>query len=308
MIERISAPNDLLERWLSACLRGFLKITFRSLIGSKLSVHAQRKWVDALALLLPGDSGIKKHVRFLGDISVTTLMPKRVQKDGVILFLHGGAFCLGNPYTHRSLCTRLGLDSGLPIWIPDYRLAPEHPYPAALQDAIKTYEAILKEGYAAHSIVIAGDSAGASLAFALAITLNKAAKSPPACVMMISPVTMGNTLRQKSTLGGREDPMLTMDWLNQSIRWFDAPHSAVEFAPLEISLNGLPPLLIQVGQEEMLLNDSLQLEAHALQSGVSCKLEIYLERWHVFHLQSFYLKSSRAAIRAMARFALDHIS
>ena len=123
MIERISAPNDLLERWLSACLRGFLRITFRSLIGSKLSVHAQRKWVDALALLLPGNSGIKKHVRFLGDISVTTLMPKRVQKDGVILFLHGGAFCLGNPYTHRSLCTRLGLDSGLPIWIPDYRLA-----------------------------------------------------------------------------------------------------------------------------------------------------------------------------------------
>lgn len=308
MIERISAPKDLLERGLASFLRGFLIVTFRSFIGPRLSIHAQRKWVQVLALLMPGRLGVKKEHKKIGTLDVAIFMPNKSKKKGAILFLHGGAFCLGNPFTHRSLCSNLAIDSGLPVWIPDYRLAPEHPYPAALEDAITSYQALIDQGYSPRDIAIAGDSAGGSLALALAITLNRAGKAAPACVMMASPVTNGNAPRQKRAMGGRDDPMLTMGWIDQGVRWFNPPSDAIEFSPLTTNLNGLPPLLIQVGQEEILLNDSLGLESQAEKSGVSCRLELYLERWHVFHLQSFYLKSSRAAIKAMTRFALSHIS
>lgn len=308
MIIRIPAPNDPLERGLAAFLRGFLITTFRSLIGPRLGVKSQRKWVQFLALLMPGHLGLKKRHRDFNGLAVNILTPRNLKKPGAILFFHGGAFCLGSPYTHRSICSNLSYDSGLPVWVPDYRLSPEHPYPCALEDAVAAYEEMLRHGIKASNIVIAGDSAGASLALALTITLNGLGKDRPACVMLASPVTDGNSPRQKRAMGGRDDPMLTMGWLHQGLTWFNPPSDASAFSPLKIDLSGLPPILIQVGQEEILLNDSLQLEDHAVKSGVDCRLELYLERWHVFHLQSFYLKSSRAAIKAMATFALSHIS
>ena len=302
---QINAPTGWIEKFLAAFLRLFLRLTFKTLIGPGTSVKAQRRWVQLLALLMPGRGGIASRSVDVNGLSVEVLSPKKSDSKNVILFLHGGAFCLGSNFSHRSLCSHLAFESGMPIWVPNYRLAPEHPYPAALDDAVSIYQALLRQGYSSQHIVIAGDSAGGSLALALAIRLKKMGVSFPACIALISPVTDGLAIRQAQLLGGRGDPMISYEWLAQGLNWFNPPETS-EFSPLKIDLTGLPPMLIQVGQEEILLNDSLQLEARATHFNVACHLECYLERWHVFHLQTLYLKSSKDAIRSLVQFIHQH--
>ncbi|MET3120868.1 acetyl esterase/lipase [Oxalobacteraceae bacterium GrIS 2.11] len=306
MINKIQPPSGLIERFQAGFLRIFLRTAFKTMIGPRSSVATQRIWVQLLALLMPGKIGLRRHRQNLSGLDIQIISPRQNVGKSVILFLHGGAFCLGNNFTHRSLCSHLAFESRLPVWIPNYRLAPEHPYPCALDDAVDVYRELLRH-YPAQQIVIAGDSAGASLALALALRLKQRALQQPACMLLISPVTDGQALRREQLMGGRGDPMISAGWLGQGVSWLNAPEQS-EFAPLLHDLSGLPPMLIQVGEEEILLNDSLQLEQLATQAGVECRLEYYLERWHVFHLQSFYLKSSKLAIGAMARFAQAHLS
>jgi len=305
MMNKIQPPSGLIERFQAEFLRIFLRSAFKTMIGPRSGVATQRTWVQLLALLMPGKIGLRRHRQNLNGLDIEVVSPGRVVGSSVILFFHGGAFCLGNNFTHRSLCSHLAYESKLPVWIPNYRLAPEHPYPCALDDAFDVYRELMRH-YPAQHIVIAGDSAGASLALALALRLKKHAIDQPACMLLISPVTDGQALRQEKLLGGRGDPMISAGWLGQGVSWLNAPQQS-EFAPLKQDLSGLPPMLIQVGEEEILLNDSLQLEQQAEKAGVSCRLEYYLERWHVFHLQSFYLKSSKLAIGAMAQFAQAHL-
>lgn len=268
---------------------------------------AQRKWARMLALLMPGRMSLASRFESLAGVEVQILSPKRMETRGVVLYLHGGAFCLGGSQTHRGLCSHIALESGMPVWIPNYRLAPEHPYPCALEDALAVYEALLQRGYSSNSIVLAGDSAGGTLSLALAIYLNRLGRTAPAALALISPLTDASATHDTTLLGVRGDPMVTRAWLNQGLKWLHVPHGVPEFSPLQTDLSGLPPMLIQAGEEEILLPDSIQLEAHAQSCKVPCRLEIYKERWHVFHLQAFYLRSSRQALKAMALFARDSI-
>ncbi len=276
--------------------------TFRSLIGPQLSAVWQRRWVWVLALLMPSRSGVSRVDATIDGLSVQIVTPKHSAHKGAILYLHGGAFCLGSAHTHRSICSHLAYASALPVWVPNYRLAPEHPYPCALDDALATYNALLRSGLTEDQIVISGDSAGASLALALAIRLQQTGRTAPAGLVLISPVTDMDADRSHVAMTGRGDPMITQDWLRQGIAWFNAPKATPEFSPLNIDLHGLPPMLIQAGEEEILLSDSVKLTAHAEASGVECRLEVYQARWHVFHLQTFYLHSSKKAVMTMATF------
>ncbi len=296
----IPAPQGRLEKLVAGFLRLFLRATFRPLMGPRMGPGAQRRWARILSLFMPGRRGVSRRFDKIAGLDVEILAPRTGSAGGVVLYLHGGAFCLGSSQTHGGLCSHLAFESGMPVWIPNYRLAPEFPYPCALDDALAVYDTMLQRGYSSHSIVLAGDSAGASLALALAIHLKSLGRCAPAGLALVSPITDAKATRGAKVPGVRGDPMVTQAWLQQGLKWFNAPQDVPEFSPLDVDLSGLPPMLVQAGREEILLPDAIRLEAHAQHCNVPCRLEIYEERWHVFHLQAFYLKSSRQAIKAMA--------
>ena len=218
--------------------------------------------------------------------------------------MHGGAFCLGSPQSHRAITTRLAAASRSDVWVPDYRLAPEHPYPAALDDALYCYQILLARGHDAGNIIVAGDSAGGALALALTLTLRDKGLRQPGKLMLISTVADIDRLDQTITEKAAIDPMLRSGWLQQAMGWYACPKDAASHRPLEADLSNFPPMLLQVGDQEILLQDTLRLAAHAKRFGNQVTLQVYGERWHDFHLQAAMLKSSRQAIRELAAFAI----
>ncbi|MBN3791487.1 alpha/beta hydrolase fold domain-containing protein [Burkholderia sp. Ac-20353] len=303
----VAAPGGALEALNAGFLRGFLRVGFRSLIGPPFGVGLQRRVVGLLSPLMPGIGGMIRYRTSAGGVPAEVVAPKRGDAGGAILYLHGGAFCVGGPGTHRSVTTRLADESGLAVWTPDYRLAPEHPYPAALDDALAAYAALRAQGHAPARIVVAGDSAGGALALALAIALRDRGEPAPAGLLLISPVTdpalRGDTLNSRSS----DDPMIRRGWLEQGLRWYHGAAAAAARGPLDTDLRGLPPMLIQAGDQEVLLSDAQRLTDHALACGVPCRLEVHAARWHVFHLQSFYLRSARDALGTLAGFARERV-
>jgi len=299
---RIAAPPALAERLQAGFQRAFLRACFRSLIGPPFSARFQRRAVALLAPLMPGVGGVRLRQARVQGVPIEILTPDEMQ-GGIILYLHGGAFCLGGPRTHRSITTRLARDAGMTLWAPDYRLAPEHPYPAAIDDAATCYQAILASGIQASEIVLAGDSAGGALALALALRLRDSGQPLPAGLALVSPVAdpgmRGESVRARAGI----DPMVRAAWLAQGLRWYACPRETGVHAPLTSSLHGLPPMLVQVGEQEILHDDAVRLAAHAKACGVSCTFEEYAQRWHVFHLQAFYLRSAAHAIVRLAAFA-----
>jgi len=304
----VAAPQDTVERAMASFLRGLLRTSFRPLIGPPFGAKFERAVVSLLTPLMPGVGGVIRYRDTVGNVPVEVIAPKRGDTGGVVLYLHGGAFCLGSPATHRSVTTRLAVESGMPVWVPDYRLAPEHPYPAALDDALACYQALRERGYASDRIVIAGDSAGGALALSLALALKQRGAHAPAGLLLISPVTDGGLSGASLATRRRADPMIRKGWLEQGLRWYRAPNHAAPAHPLKTDLRGLPPMLIQAGDQEVLLSDSTRLAEHAAACGVPCRLEVHMARWHVFHLQSFYLRSAREAIRTLARFARERVT
>lgn len=301
----LAPPRSPLERATAAFLRVFLKRVFRSLIGPPQSARMQRFVVGLLSPLMPGCLGVTRSRQMLNDLAVEVVKPAGRHGDKVILYLHGGAFCVGSPQSHRSITTRLAAASRCDVWVPDYRLAPEHPYPAALEDAIYCYQILLARGLDAHNIVVAGDSAGGSLALALTLALRDKGLRQPGKLMLISTVADIDRLDQTITENVAIDPMLRPGWLQQAMAWYACPKDAASHRPLEADLTNFPPMLLQVGDQEILLQDSLRLAAHAKRFGNQVTLQVYGERWHDFHLQAAMLKSSRQAIRELAAFAIS---
>jgi cation diffusion facilitator CzcD-associated flavoprotein CzcO/acetyl esterase/lipase len=304
---RVMPPPSRLESLFAAQNRLLLRAVFRPLVGPPFGLHAQRRVVDVLGILMPAARKVRRERRMLGCVPTELALPANTSR-GAILYIHGGAFCLGSPWSHRGLTTRLARSSGMPVWTPDYRLAPEHPYPAALDDAIACYEALLASGLRAAQIVLAGDSAGAALAMALLLRLRMRQRELPTGAALLSPGADLVLIDPDIEARAGEDPMLRPAWLRQAFGAYACPPGAPEHRPLAADLAGMPPLLIQVGSDEILLGDSRRLAAHAQACGAACRLEVFEQRWHVFQLQGAQLASARAAINTVAEFARGRVA
>jgi len=215
-----------------------------------------------------------------------------------MLFLHGGAYVSGSIASHRSMVSHLGAAAGIRTLALDYRRAPEAPFPAACEDALAGYRFLLSRGYTPDRIVVAGDSAGGGLAMATLMTLRDAGEKLPAGGFCISPwidlLNSGESMAGKSAI----DPMIQRDYLAETAAEYLNGADAREprASPLYGSLAGLPPLLVQVGTAETLLDDSTRLAALAAAADVRVTLSVFPEMIHVWHLFHANLSPARAAI------------
>jgi len=221
---------------------------------------------------------------------------------GVLLYLHGGAYCLGSVATHRALIARLVQVTRYRALAPDYRLAPEHPFPAALEDVTSAYRWLLTQGHAPERIALVGDSAGGGLAVAALVALRDAGTPLPAAATCFSPwfdlTLSGASVRTQAGA----DALLDAASLRRYARAYaaDYPLEHPLLSPLYADLRGLPPLLIQVGTAEILLDDATRLASAARKAGVAVTLQTWEGLFHVFQMASFLPETGQALANVSA--------
>ncbi|MFM9935566.1 MAG: alpha/beta hydrolase [Novosphingobium sp.] len=225
-------------------------------------------------------------------------------EDAVLLYLHGGAYISGTTQGYRGLAAELARAAGARGIALDYRLAPEHPFPAAVEDAVAGYEALLERGFAPGRIVLAGDSAGGGLTAATLIALRDKGVPLPAAALLISPWADLTGNAASHVTKAAEDPTLTAEALRISADYYLGGGSAEHplASPVLADFTGLPPILIQVGSIEVLLDDSLALAAAAGRANAPVRLEIWPQMPHVWHAFAFMLPEGRKAIETAGAF------
>jgi len=232
------------------------------------------------------------------------LRPPGAVAGRVVLYLHGGGYVIGSPRSHRHLAAAIATAGQAAALLLDYRLAPEHPYPAAVDDAAAAYRWLLDQGIAPGQIVIAGDSAGGGLTVAALLALRDARLPQPAGGVCISPwvdlTCSGASYRTKAGA----DPIVQRAGVEEMARAYlgtAAPRTPLA-SPLFADLRGLPPLLIHVGSDEVLLDDSTQLADRARAAGVDATLEVWDRMIHVWHWFLPMLDEAEAAVDGIGRF------
>jgi len=224
--------------------------------------------------------------------------------DRVMLYLHGGGYVMGSIATHRELAARLSKASGARVLVIDYRLAPEHPFPAAVDDAVAAYRWLLAQNIQSSRIVVAGDSAGGGLTLATLVALRDAKVPLPAAGVCISPWVDMEGTGASMTTRAKADPVVQKQGLLGMAQLYlggQDPKSPLA-APLHADLRGLPPLFIQVGDAETLLDDSTRVAEKAKIAGVKVDLEIWPEMPHVWHLFAPFLPEGQQAIEKIGQF------
>ncbi len=224
-------------------------------------------------------------------------------KDTIILYCHGGGYTCGSINYARVLASKLALNTGYEVLSFEYRLAPENPYPAAIEDALTAWDYLMKIGYGAKNVILSGDSAGGNLALELCLQLKKQDRMLPKAMILFSPWTDMTATNETYTTHLEMDPMLTPEYVKAvrgAYAGTDADFTNPEFSPLFGDLTGFPKTLIQVGMHEILLGDSTSLAKKLKECDVPVKLEICENGWHVF--QQMPLRRATRAMQQVGEF------
>lgn len=257
----------------------------------------------------PAPEGVATRRTVLGGRPALELEPAGAVGEGRLLYLHGGGYVVGSPDTFAGLTGELARRAGLRTVSLDYRLAPEHPFPAAVEDGLAAYRALLDSGTDPAALVLAGDSAGAGLAVATLLAAREAGLPQPAAAVLFSPFAdltlSGESMRTKEDA----DPIFTAaDILAYADLYLGAADRSHPLAsPALADLTGLPPLLVQVGSHEVLLDDAVRLAARAAAADVAVTLDVHPGLTHVFQHQYDALPAAAAALTAAARFLTTHL-
>ena len=234
----------------------------------------------------------------------------RADASRVLIYFHGGGYCSGSIVSHRRLVTEAGRAGGLRTLAPDYRLSPEHPFPAARDDALTVWRRLRSDGHAANQIAGGGDSAGANLTLALVGELQRAGEDLPGALWLLSAwvdlAMSGATLVSKSAV----DPLIQKGYLEELASAY-APtgmdRKDPRLSPLYADLSGLPPTLIQIGSAETLLDDAVRFAAAAGEADVSATLEIWPHMIHAWPLWNARLEPGRRALAHAGAFMRENL-
>ena len=267
------------------------------------TVEEAREMYDKAQYVFALPEGVEVETDEIGGVPTEVVTPDE-HGAGTFLYFHGGGYAIGSPASHRHLVGALAAASRTRAFALDYRRAPEHPFPAAVDDALAGYRGLLDAGITPGSIVLGGDSAGGGLTVATLIAIRDRGLALPAAAVCISPWTdLTNEAESYRSLA-EQDPLVFQEDID---RWGAAYLAGADprtplASPLHADLSGLPPLLIQVGSEEVLLDDSRDLAERCEAAGVEATLEVWDEMIHVWHWFGEYLDEAESAVRRIGAF------
>jgi epsilon-lactone hydrolase len=271
----------------------------------------RRRRIEEVGTTWPAASDVVLTTDDADGVAVEWSRAPEADDTRVLLFFHGGGYCSGSILSHRSLVTAAGRAAGIRTLAVAYRRAPEHPFPAALDDAERAWRWLRARGYGAERIVVGGDSAGGGLTLALWQRLRAAGEDPPAALWLLSPWTdltlSGASLEARDAV----DPLLHRPYLTELAAAYLGERADPRdplVSPLFADLTGLPPTLLHVGTDEVLLDDALRLIARASAADADITLHAWPHMIHAFPLWSAGLREGREALAEFASFTQRHLA
>lgn len=263
-----------------------------------------RRDFDQLGLLQPARRDVDVARRVVAGVPVEVLTPHRRKADAVLMYLHGGGHVIGSPVSHRAFTSTLAARLGVEVWVPDYALAPEHPFPAGLDDAQRVWEH-LTQRHPARAHWLAGDSAGGGLSLALCHRQRDKQGAMPDRLWLISP-WLDVTLTAESCRAHDTKDAVLGHGFTQSVFvdnfCAEAERHEPEASPLFGEQHGLPPVLVQAGEHETLCDDAVRFAEQARAAGVDVRLEIAPRMWHAWVLFAAFVPEARASLGNAIRF------
>jgi epsilon-lactone hydrolase len=275
------------------------------------SVAEQRAMYDRAEQVFTLPPGTVVETVTAGGRPAEWIHPVGTREDAALLYLHGGGYVIGSPRSHRHLAEAIARSAGISCLLPDYRLAPEHPFPAAVDDALAAYRWLLEEKKMVSSrIAVGGDSAGGGLAMATLVSIREARLQMPGAGVCISPWTDLTCSAASYGTKATVDPMVKLPEITaMARRYLGAADPRTPLAsPLFADLRGLPSLLIQVGSEEVLLDDASGLAERARAAGVDVRIEVWEQMIHVWHWFLPWLDEAQAAVDKIGSFLRSRLS
>ena len=285
----------------------------RALLTSKprpVGWAERRRRIEEVGSVWPAAGDVKLAAVDLGGFGGEWSSAPGSDGARVLLYFHGGGYCSGSVVSHRRLVTEAGRAAAVRTLAVDYRLSPEHPFPAAFDDALAAWRFLRAQGIAARNIAVGGDSAGGGLSIALANKLRAAGEEQPACVWLISPWTdltmSGSTIVSKDAV----DPLIHKGYLEELASSYvpaEMDRKDPRVSSLFADLNGFPPTLVQVGSDETLLDDSVRFAAAAGAAEVAATLEIWPHMIHAWPMWNARLEAGRRALANAGAFMRKHL-
>ena len=274
-----------------------------------LSIQEQRAGIEAFASLFPLPEDLRCEPVDAGGVPAEWTITPEASDEQTIFYLHGGGYCIGSVASHREMVSRVGRAAGVRALSVDYRLAPEHPFPAAIDDATAAYRWLLSTGVDPAQVVIAGDSAGGGLTIATLVALRDAGDPLPAAAACISPWADLECSSESMTSRAEIDPLLDRKSLSKWAKFYlgDADPRSPIASPIHADLTDLPPLLVLVGTAEILYDDASRLTERARAGGVDVTLEPWDEMIHAWPLFSPVLPEGQQAIERIGEFVKSHV-
>lgn len=294
--------------WQSHLIKFTLRV-LQSIERQSSSIQQERAKIEARAALVLKKRNVKYEPCNVEGMRAEWVTAPGASPERVILHLHGGAYIVGSVNTHRGLATDLSRVTRARVLLVEYRLAPECPFPAAVDDALIAYRWLLSQGISSKRLVVTGDSAGGGLTAALLVAARDAGEPMPAAAVCLSPFVdlalTGASMKTKVKV----DVMLQAELFAPVIKAYlcEADPCTPLASPLYADLHNLPPLLIQVGTDELLLDDATRLAARARAAGVEVTLEVWDGMFHTWQAWGSILPEARRAIVRIGEFVCAHL-
>jgi len=307
VIRRYPPLPGALEAVTAGAMRFALRAFFKSIMKPPLPPQLQRGVLHALSVVMPGTGGVTVEKTHVGQMTAERITPKGGAKPRhAILYLHGGAFVAGSPRSHRSITSRLAKFANAQVLAIHYRRVPEAPFPAQIEDSVAGYKQLLKDGVKPENIPVAGHSAGGTRTLLGTKALGREGVEGPGCLVMMSPAFDPKLDSQSVKKYRKLDPMINIEWGHQGFTWYRPQHDHPLAFPKRQNLATLPPTLVQVGEIEVLHDDSVWLAHAAKRFDRHVELEVYEGRWHVFQIHAGIMPSATLALQRQAQFMKQH--